>query len=536
MRKPPIETLFFYAALCIGLLPVLCCDYIVTTDGPCHFYNSNILLSWLEGKSGFYKPFLQLNQYIEPNWLTNAIQVPLLKILPVIWVEKFFFAAYLFVFAFGFRNVILQINPQSVFLSVIGVLFAWNYVLQKGFTNNAWSFAIWFWILVAWMKVMEKPSWTRYGMISFLLILIYLAHPIGLFFACLSIVCVVLFKGLYSCKDWGIKKTMVYYITEAGKLLACSLIPLIFLSVFFLRREWSAETTSSSFRDVGRDLIYLRALNTLSFDEEILLLILAGLILFLFLLAVYTRIQNKRVLSTDGMLLLFIASLIVIFNPPGSLSGGLDVGARLGIVPFICLLFWMATTEFNVNVKHAVSALAVLIAGGLMWIRLPIHINASAYASEVVSCKDSIRDQSTLLALNYDWVGKDLEGKDISDRMWLFLHIDCYLGTYKDLVISDNYEANFWYFPLVERWETNMYTQTDKDGINFDHRPPRADMKSFNRRTGGQNIDYVLLLSYRDEFADHPYTKEIFQQLDEMYQKVFTSEHSRAILYRRITL
>ena len=117
--------------------------------------------------------------------------------------------------------------------------------------------------------------------------------------------------------------------------------------------------------------------------------------------------------------------------------------------------------------------------------------------------------------------------------MWLFGHVDCYLGTYKDLAISDNYEANFWYFPLVEHWETNMYMQTDKDGINFDHRPPRADINSYKRRTG-QQLDYVLLLSYRDEFASHPYTKEIFGQLDAEYQKTYTSALGRAILYKRI--
>lgn len=115
----------------------------------------------------------------------------------------------------------------------------------------------------------------------------------------------------------------------------------------------------------------------------------------------------------------------------------------------------------------------------------------------------------------------------------MFTHVDCYLGVYKHLVISDNYEANFWYFPMVEVWQTNMYTQTDKDGINFDHRPPRADMNSYKRRTG-QYIDYVLMLGYSDSYRDHPYTQEIFSQLNAEYERVTTSTHGRALLYRRI--
>jgi hypothetical protein len=85
---------------------------------------------------------------------------------------------------------------------------------------------------------------------------------------------------------------------------------------------------------------------------------------------------------------------------------------------------------------------------------------------------------------------------------------------------------------MIARSAPNMYTSTDKDGINFDHRPPRADILNYNRRSG-QNIDYVLMLSCRDEFRDHPYTQEIFSQLDSAYNKVFVSEFGRAILYKR---
>ncbi len=32
---------------------------------------------------------------------------------------------------------------------------------------------------------------------------------------------------------------------------------------------------------------------------------------------------------------------------------------------------------------------------------------------------------------------------------------------------------------MIELWETNMYNQTDIDGINFDHRLPRAGINSY---------------------------------------------------------
>ena len=134
--------------------------------------------------------------------------------------------------------------------------------------------------------------------------------------------------------------------------------------------------------------------------------------------------------------------------------------------------------------------------------------------------------------LNYEWGGWTPEGNTIGNRIWLFGHIDGYLGTTRSAILSDNYEANYSYFPTIARWQTNMYGQTDKDGVNFDNRPPRADILSYQRRTG-QQLDYVLLLSYRDEFKDHEYTKEVFSQLDQSYVQVFKSELGRAVLYKR---
>lgn len=59
-----------------------------------------------------------------------------------------------------------------------------------------------------------------------------------------------------------------------------------------------------------------------------------------------------------------------------------------------------------------------------------------------------------------------------------------------------------------------------------------ADILSYKRRTG-QELDFVLLLSYRDEFKDHEYTKEIFAQLEQGYDRAFVSEFGHAMLYKR---
>jgi len=113
----------------------------------------------------------------------------------------------------------------------------------------------------------------------------------------------------------------------------------------------------------------------------------------------------------------------------------------------------------------------------------------------------------------------------------LFNHVDCYLGTDRTMAISDNYETNYGYFPINSKAATEMYQHTSEAGITFDHRPPRANILDYHRRTG-QFIDYVLLLCYTDADQNHPYTEEIMAQLAQGYDKIFTSEQGRAVLYK----
>ncbi|HEY3385128.1 MAG TPA: hypothetical protein VGK46_01385 [Saprospiraceae bacterium] len=523
----------FASALLVSFIPILTCDFIVTSDGPCHFYNSQILVSWLiEGQGEFYKPFLQLNQNLEPNWITNALQVPLLKIVPSVAAERIFFALYLLGFAFGLRKVILLVNPQAGFLVIIGIVFAWNLVLMKGFTNNAWSIVIWFWLIASWIKLLRSNSVGQYLIVALLFFLLYLAHPIGLIFGLIASLCLLLGWGVFHYRLKGWRAFIGFIMNRSAVLMLCSFAPAILFISFYLRHPWSSEANAFHFDHIFMDLLRMPSLINLSFAEQPLVYLFSILMNVLLVIAIVGRIRKRELKRFDGMLILFLSSLFIIFNPPSSVAGGLEVSFRLGLFVHLSALFWMATHDYSKFVQVAASVWAMLIITGMMYLRWPIHRQASAYASEIMEVSDSIDTRSTLLVLNYDWSGKTPEGQQISDRAWLFTHVDCYLGISKDLAISDNYEANFWYFPLIERWETNMYFQTDKDKVNFDNRPPRADFNSYKRRTG-QYIDYVLMLSYRDEFAAHPYTQEIFNQLDTDYIQISRSEHGRAILYKR---
>lgn len=533
MKRIPLERLIFFFLLLLALLPIWSVAFFVTGDGPCHLYNSKILLDWYHGEAlDFYKPFYFLNQSLDPNWLTNLIQIPFLMLFPAPIAEKIFFSLYILLFAGGFRFVCRQVNPEALFLSSLGILFAWSHIVMMGFCNNSLSLALWFWVVGYWWKTRDSTNFLALLFLAFLFFALYLAHPIGLFFAGLNIVALALGQFFYQQKQNNRITAVKQLLQQGSKTLLLTLPGLILFAHFVLKRDWLSEASPST-SNVWSNLLHMTALINLSTNEAGWVMPISIFCLLLLGLAIYLRWKERRWLETDGLLIFVFIAFGVIMNPPSSISGGLEVPLRMVMIPFIALLFWMATVRFPNWAKQLSMGFAVVIMLGLLWIRLPIHRAASDYAKEVYSLRYQIADQSRVLVLNYDWDGHTLEGQKIADKIWLFNHVDCYLGAQSSLVISDNYEANFWYFPTIAHWQTNMYTQTDKDGINFDHRPPRADILSFNRRTQGQDIDYVLMLNPQLENTQHPYTLEIMDQLNQAYSKVSTTEFGRAVLYKR---
>ena len=534
MKKTPYEPILFTLLLLLALFPIWSVTFFVTGDGPCHLYNSKILLDWYQGEAlDFYKPFYFLNPNLDPNWLSNLIQVPLLMVFPAPVAEKLFFSLYLLLFAGGFRFLCRQINPDAIFLSALGILFAWSHIVMMGFLNNALSLALWFWVLGYWWKIRASRNIFALLGLAFLFFALYLAHPIGLFFAGLSIMAMLLGQFFHQTQQSNWKAALKTMFLQGLKVLLLSLPGLILFAQFILKREWRPETGPSWIKILD-NLVRLTALINLSRAENAVAAAVSIFCILLFAFAIRLRWSERRWLESDGLLVFVVISFGVILFPPSGLMGGLEVPLRMVMIPFIALLLWMATVKFPTWAKQASMGFGLLVTLAFLWVRLPIHWAASDYAKEVYSLRYQIPDHSRILVLNYDWDGHTPEGKIIADKIWLFTHVDCYLGAQSSLVISDNYEANFWYFPTVAHWETNMYTQTDKDGINFDHRPPRADILSFNRRTQGQDIDYVLLLSPQKENDQHPYTVEIMEQLNQAYTKVSTTELGRAVLYKKV--
>ncbi len=536
LRIDKLEPAVFYALVAWTLFPVWAVDFFVTGDGPCHLYNSKVLLDWYEGvNEKFYDPFLFLNTNFEPNWFFNLFTMPLLNVFSPATTEKIFLSFYVLSFTLGFRYLIRQINPNALFISSIGLLFCVHHLLMMGFYNNSVSFALWFWAAGWWWGHRNSPSLAPIAVTALLLLLVYSAHPMGLVFTGLTTGTLLLGLFFYETRSDGFASSRPRFFNRLTGLILSALPALMLFAEFCFRRDWSTETNVPALNETLKNVRRLSALIAMHSTEEIWAKATALTSALLFAGAVVLRLRARRWVAADGLLLFFGVALYCIFFPPASISGGLEVPLRMVMIPFLVILFWSATADFPKWAKMAALSAATVLAIGFGTVRWKVWQEASAYAKEIYACNAHIGNPATILALNYDWAGQNSAAQPIADRIWLFGHVDCYLGASRSAIVSDNYEANYWYFPTIARWNTNMYQQTDKDGINFDHRPPRADILSYKRRTG-QEIDYVLLLSFRDEFKNHPHTQEILAQLAEAYDQTFISASGRAILYKRRNL
>lgn len=535
MNQPKVfEKAAFYTLLAMWLLPVWTVSYLLTGDGPCHLYNSRLLLDWIKGDHvHMYRWFMTPNPHLNPNWLTNLIQVPLLAVFPPAFAEKVFYTLYVLGFALGFRFLIKQLNPQALYLCSIGLIFAWHHIVFKGFSNNTLSIAVWFWIVGCWLRYREAPFLKAVIIQMLVALLGFLSHPMGFIYSGLMIACLLAGQTIAAGKEAGFKNALHLLGKQFLRLFVAYIPALALMAIFISRRSWSGEEAGYN-SSVWQNLLDMPALIDLNNNEALFAKAVSIFCLLLLIITIRLRFRSRKIQPSDGLYLFLLIVLLSIFFPPGSMLGGLDVPRRLVMLPFLAVLFCAATVPAGRRRQLVTIVFAGIVTVGLLAIRLPAQWAASAYTAEFISCKDHIAPYSTVMTINFDPAPRDVHGKTIIDAEWLSGHMDCYMGTYKPLILADNYELNFDYFPFMDDESRNFYFHSKKDEISFEGQFPRADLAAYKAVTGIQ-VDYVIMAGrMTEEQQRHPYTQEIIEQLRKDYRPVYTTPHGIATVYRHV--
>lgn len=336
-----LEKILLAIVIFILLLPLWQAKYFLTLDGPCHLYNSRLVLDFiLCHHTDFYSPYYQLNHHADPNWFSHATLAVLLSFLPAFLAEKILLTGYVLLFAFSFRFLIKQINPQSTFLLFPALLFVYHYVFQMGFWNFSFSIALFFLVSGLWMKFENGWNIRRVLLISVLLTLLYFMHPVGLMLAVVSIALMISIQFFLTLTKPSNDRNWKPLI----KIVLCSIaaaLPAIILSINYLSRTGTATTPSTFGQKFLRHyFLELKSLVILHHTEDLTAIMVSCFIGIIFLLAIVSRIKSRKIFAADAFLILSFISLYLYLHQPASLGGAGIVPERLLFIPFLLVIIW----------------------------------------------------------------------------------------------------------------------------------------------------------------------------------------------------
>lgn len=523
MKSLEISTItrwIFWISIFLLLTPIWTNQYFLTSDGPNHLYNVKVWWNIMQREHySFFFRYMYLNEHIEPNYFGHFVMGLLMQFLSPFTAEKLLLSGYIILFPVSFRFLIRQIRPQNDWLVFLALPFVYNHVFQMGFYNFSYSLIFGFFLIGLWLKWQDDFSDSRKLRFALVALLCFFSHPVGLLVSLSTI------GVLFLAYNWQDYKKLRQRLVE----IILPLVPVILLMLEFIYRKPGASAGGKEpFSHLFSEFIQLTGLVALKISERPITQGLAILFAVLLLLAL-VKWYNRRVIDKmDAFFAVFLFWLLLYLNLPGGVAGGGITGIRIQFIPYLLLLFWLATLDWNSYIKWGLTGVGTVVALLLLAIRLPTYQKLSAAVSEIRTAAAYIEDEKTVLNLTYAFNGKSPDGKLIADANWLFLHAGDYLAIDRYAIMLPNYEAGTYNFPLIWRWQVEPFSQIG----NLEGIPPQANFLDYPQRTGGQ-LDYVVTCWLDDQWKDHPEALRVLDQLNQGYELIFTSPHGMVKLYRR---
>jgi hypothetical protein len=525
------STLFFIIVL-FFLLQIWIHRYFVTGDGPCHVYNSKILLDYmLHRDTDFYNQWYDTNATAFPNWFSHVLLSLLLFVSPPHVADKILLSLYILMASFGWRYLIHQIKEKyhaSVFL---GLLFVFHHVFLMGFYNYSFSVAMFFWIAGYFYKNKNDMSLKSALFLGFATVLLYFMHPTGIVLLVSFIGCNILVDTFYDWKTGRfIFKNSIFLVSKIGIII----LPAAFLLVHYLLEQPASNAVpQNSILSLFSEMKDLTALVTISHREVWLArVIFWGSVVYLSTFIWY-RSRKNQFFQYDALSLFTVLLFLFYFFQPGGIGGGLMIPQRIQFLPFLGILIWSSGYTLKPKINTALIYFACISIGVFGVIRYKYYHLASDYMTEVQSVAKSVKPRSVMMVLNYDLGCTTPKGAVLGSRIWLQPHMASYIGATKPLIVATNYEALQNYFPLKWKSTHSILNATSTPNGNMFGIPPSVDLTNFSDKIKGQTLDYVLVVGI-DDYTNpkHPDVQNVLVQLEQKYELVDASPRKVARLYK----
>lgn len=529
MLRP--RNIFLFVGLPLCLLQIWLPTYFVTGDGPCHLYNAHILHSiWTNKDISFYDHFYSLSHNPNPNWLTHVALATMMFAVNGFLAEKILLTSYVLLFLSGFYVLLKRLSTEVSYWMLLIFIFVFHHLLTMGFYNFSMSVAFFFWLIEAWLRYMDNNE-KKYILYFFALTLLtFFTHPLAFAFGCFTCCALTFSYGLSQSAPFVTK--LRYLLNKYLTLFGCFL-PACLLFVKFIMKEGNGNGIELKLYQYRlRSFWESNYLVNYAQRETPIVTMIAMLLSLLFVFALIIKFRKgQRINKYDGLLVSFLFSAFVYKCFPDDLFGG---GSLIIRVQFFVYIYMICCISYMMPFKIVKDVAGVFL--GVCFLRLTIIklsclLPASDGVSDYTSAEKYIKPYSVIFTLDFAPNGKNENNDRITDRIYLFSHAGEYMGVKKPLIFLDNYEANTNYFPLSWKDELNPYYRLGKyEGI--EGWPPYAEIKEYKQKCG-VTIDYVLMWCFDPSYLQNEHFKQLYDEINSMYHKVYTSHSGRTILLEK---
>ena len=503
------EPIAYWLAILAHLWPVWTNPWFVTLDGPCHVYNSRMVLALLQG-GGIAQEFLQFNHFPEPNWLGHVVMALAMTVTSANIAEKVIFTLIIGGMGWAFRELARTLAPDRVWLSWLIMPFLLTYTLRIGFINFSLGLPLLLIALGRFERFLKGEERNAIWQMGLLLLALYFAH-ITAFMASLAIL--------------GMRSVVLLVqhdrssIFRSLRLLSLATVLPFMLTVAFLMGHSTVSNAGTSI-PLGELLGWVRdgsAWITLTREEIIYTRPIAAGLLVITCFGL-SRLRWPIISDRSPSWAFALASLSMLaaflFLPDKMASGGV-LSPRLLL--FAMLLF--AVFALTTSIPRWLAMGGTMLIAGADLAHLPQQAATaevlSNEAQEILSVADQLDERSVLLPLNY------------GDN-WMHSNFSEYVGAVSGCIVLDNIGAASPHFPLI--WRPERSPHPVLGSFSLSNRP--CTTFDAYRDHGHTWVTHVLTWKMNDAITDSC-TNDVRRQLVTDFDLVASSPNNDARLYRR---
>ncbi|HEY8131841.1 MAG TPA: hypothetical protein VII12_08105, partial [Thermoanaerobaculia bacterium] len=223
---------------------------------------------------------------------------------------------------------------------------------------------------------------------------------------------------------------------HARHLLA--LIPVLPLLAWFAVVQGTEATPSQT--PLGDRILQLARVDAIHTFDEWQLRVGLALAAILIVCIGITAARWRRLRETDAFFVLTLAVLIIYFQAPLAIAGGMGVAQRTAIFVYLLPLPWL-WSEFSKPVRFGIVALLAVLAIGNLIFLTGRYRAVDPLLTKFIRTLDPIAPDTTVLPLLFD-------RRPPNTFIAAYSHLIDYAAIDKHLVDLGNYEPTTGYFPI----------------------------------------------------------------------------------------